>query len=74
MMYVSDLERAEMCVRVARTQLMMAKLLAKKYGWNDDGVKSYLKEAKEAGKLARYYKNLYDADSTDIIDMSKIAA
>jgi len=53
----------------ARTMMMMALILRDKYGLEDDGVRSYIKQGIESCKMAIEYKNKWDEDSTEIFQM-----
>jgi len=70
---MNDLERSEFCERYARTMMMMAKILTKKYGKDDDGVKSYIREGIKSCKMAIELKKEWDEDSTGIIHMDLAA-
>jgi len=70
---MNDLERSEFCKGYARTMMMMAKILTEKYGKDDDGVKSYIREGIESCKMAIELKKQWDEDSTGIIHMDLAA-
>lgn len=68
-MNVTDWDRYDICMRYARTMMMMAKLMAEKYGLEDCTTQSYVKHGIESCRLAIYYRGLWEEDSTGFIGM-----
>lgn len=66
-MYATDYDRYEMCMRYARTMMMMAKIIKEKYGKEDDGFKSYVKQGMESCRMAQHYLKEWDQDATQIL-------
>ena len=54
----NELEKAEMMMKMARTNLMMAKALS------GDFAKAYLRKARQAAELARELKTEWELDQT----------
>ena len=68
-MIITDFDRYEMCVRYARTMMMMALIMEEKYGSVDSGFQTYVRHGIESCKMAIYYRDLWKDDNTDIIQM-----
>ena len=67
MWYVTDLEKYEMCVKLAKTKITIARVLIEEYGKDDCAVISNIKQGKEAYLLAIEYKRKWEEDKTSIL-------
>lgn len=68
-MNVTDLDRYEMCMRYAMTMMSMAKFIESEYG-KQYNYHSYCRKGMESCKMAIYYLDLWEQDSTEILKVA----